>query len=184
LTYRTRIFLDFWNFQLAWNFKTLDAATGEPLRCDWTAIPRVLTTAAAEVIQKTDPDAGLNLEETLVHASYNPISESDRRLKQWLDSFLDKQASFRVKLRERRPQPTKIRCTSCQHELECLPELRRGLRPISGERRRLGHPGRRPDARMGRGVRGRRARVERRRLDSRGRAGSGARAAGHQRNVE
>jgi len=121
MPYRTRIFLDFWNFQLAWNYKTLNEASRESLRCDWTAIPRVLTGAATEVVRTTDPEASLHLEETLVHASYNPVSASDRRLKQWLDSFLDKQPSFRVKVRERRPQPTKIRCTSCQHELEACP---------------------------------------------------------------
>lgn len=123
--YRARIFVDFWNFQLAWNARTA-AAGGEPLRCDWKALPRVLVKAAGAVLATTEPESAITLEETLVHASFNPTSEGDRRLKQWLDNFLDKQPSFRVKLRERRPQPTTIRCTSCQHELTACPECSAG----------------------------------------------------------
>jgi hypothetical protein len=120
--YRARIFIDFWNFQLNWNSETPISATGESPRCDWKALPRVLTEAATGVVATTEPEAVLSLEETLVHASYNPTSEADRKLKGWLDNFLDKQPSFRVKIRERRPQPTRIRCTNCQHELEACPE--------------------------------------------------------------
>lgn len=120
--YRARIFVDFWNFQLAWNSDAVAGKSGEPPRCDWKALPRVLTAAATRVVATTEPGAVVTLEETLVHASYNPLSEADRKLKGWLDTFLGKQPSFRVKIRERRPQPTRIRCTNCQHELDSCPE--------------------------------------------------------------
>jgi uncharacterized LabA/DUF88 family protein len=53
----------------------------------------------------------LTLEETLVYASFNP--KVDQKLKGWLYSFLDKQPSFRVKVRERRAKGRKVHCTSC-----------------------------------------------------------------------
>ena len=55
MPYRARIFLDFWNFQLTWNVKTLDQTSGESLRCDWKVVPRVLTSAATEVVATTEP---------------------------------------------------------------------------------------------------------------------------------
>lgn len=91
MAYKTRIFIDFWNFQLSWNARTSNPETGEPGRCDWKAVPRVLTEAASEVIRTVDAEASLSLEETLVHASYNPSAEGDRRLKDWLDTFFGKQ---------------------------------------------------------------------------------------------
>jgi len=62
MQYRTRIFLDFWNFQLTWNFKTLDQESGESERCDWKAVPRVLAQGAASVLSAIDPEAIVNLE--------------------------------------------------------------------------------------------------------------------------
>jgi len=61
---------------------------------------------------------GLALEETLVYASYNPQTEGN--LRQWLESFLARQPSFTVRLRERRPRPRKFHCASCgQHTDAC-----------------------------------------------------------------
>lgn len=108
MPYRTRVFIDFWNFSLNWN----ERASGDKI--DWTQVPRVLLDEAEKQLEAAGIRESLTLEETLVYASYNPLTEG--RLKGWLDSFLDKQPSFRVNTRERRAKPRTIHCTSCGHD--------------------------------------------------------------------
>lgn len=105
MAYRARVFIDFWNFTLQWR----DRAAGD--KVDWTQIPRVLLDEAEKRLQVAGISESLVLEETLVYASYNP--KTDRKLKGWLDSFLDKQPSFRVNMRERRPKGRTIHCIKC-----------------------------------------------------------------------
>lgn len=112
MAYRTRVFIDFWNFSLNWN----ERASGDKI--DWTQVPRVLLDEAEKKLEVAGIKEALTLEETLVYASYNPRTEG--KLKGWLDSFLDKQPSFRVNTRERRPKARTIHCTSCGHDnAEC-----------------------------------------------------------------
>jgi hypothetical protein len=112
LAFGTRVFIDFWNFQLNWNER---AAGG---KVDWPAVPRVLLDEARKQLETAGVDGDLTLEETLVFASYNPARE--RKLKGWLDNFLDKQPSFRVNTRERREKMRKIHCPSCgEHNETC-----------------------------------------------------------------
>jgi hypothetical protein len=108
VAYRTRVFIDFWNFTLNWR----DRSNGA--RIDWPRVPRVLLGEAEKKLKIAGIEDVLALEETLVYASFN--SKTDGRLKQWLDSFLDKQPSFRVKTRERRPKSRKIHCAKCGHD--------------------------------------------------------------------
>jgi len=105
MAYRTRIFIDFWNFQLNWNQR----AGGDNI--DWTLVPRVLLDEARKKLEAAGIAEGLALEETLVYASYNPRTEG--KLRGWLEGFLDRQPSFNVKIRERRSQPRKIHCSAC-----------------------------------------------------------------------
>lgn len=85
---RARVFVDFWNFQLAWN-----GATGRE-RCDWRKLPQVLVAEAGKLLSDVGVDGGLSLEETIVHASVEPTD--DRALSKWLTDFLDRQPSFDV----------------------------------------------------------------------------------------
>jgi uncharacterized LabA/DUF88 family protein len=112
--YRTRVFIDFWNFSLNWR----DRAQGA--RIDWPQVPRVLLDEAKKKFEAAGVHEGLALEETLVYASYNP--RTDGKLKGWLDGFLDKQPSFRVKTRERRAKPRKVHCAACGHDNEACSE--------------------------------------------------------------
>lgn len=105
MAYRTRLFIDFWNFSLNWNDRAGDD------KIDWTRVPRVLLDEAAKSLIQAGITEPLALEETLVYASYNPSTE--RKLKGWLDTFLDKQPSYRVKTRERRATGRRIHCTNC-----------------------------------------------------------------------
>jgi len=93
MAYKTRVFIDFWNFQLNWN----DRAGRD--RIDWTAVPRVLLDEARKKLEAAGITEDLALEETLVYASVNPATEG--KLRQFLEGFLDRQPTFRVKIRER-----------------------------------------------------------------------------------
>ncbi|MGH9065494.1 MAG: NYN domain-containing protein [Acidimicrobiales bacterium] len=103
---RVRVFVDFWNFQLGWN-----DATSKQEKCDWRALPLVLVNQTAEVFRSAGLIADLSLEQTIVHASVDP--ETERPLREWLTSFVDRLPSFDVKIRERRSRPKSIRCRSC-----------------------------------------------------------------------
>lgn len=116
MAYRTRVFIDFWNFSLNWR----DRANGA--RIDWTIVPRVLLAESEKKLEAAGIHETLALEETLVYASYNPQADQDRKLKGWLDSFLDKQPSFRVNARERRAKARKVHCSGCGHDNDTCSE--------------------------------------------------------------
>jgi NYN domain len=109
VAYRTRVFIDFWNFTLNWR----DRADGE--RIDWPSVPRVLLDEGRKKLEIAGITEELRLEETLVYASYN---SADTKLKGWLDSFLDRQPSFNVKARERKSKRRNIHCSSCGADTE------------------------------------------------------------------
>ena len=102
---RARVFIDYWNFQLAWN----EVAAGS--QCDWRALPVTLVRQVAEVISSAGQSGDLSLEETIVYASVDP--EGDTKLRGWLTSFLDRQPSFDVKIRDRKARPKSIHCRLC-----------------------------------------------------------------------
>lgn len=102
---RARVFIDFWNFQLGWNEVT------DKARCDWAKLPRVLVEAAQTVLAGAGAAAPLSVEETIVHASVDDSRES--KLRDWLTNWLDRQPSFDVKIRERKPRPHGVRCREC-----------------------------------------------------------------------
>ena len=54
----------------------------------------------------------LTLEETLLYASVDPIDEVP--LRTWLANTVDRMPSYRVKIRERRPQTKTIHCLHCR----------------------------------------------------------------------
>ena len=106
VAYRTRVFIDFWNFTLNWRDRAPEGA-----RLDWPLVPRTLLDEAKKKLEAAGIQESLTLEETLVYASYNP--RTDGKLKGWLDGFLDKQPSFRVNIRERRSKRRTIHCSGC-----------------------------------------------------------------------
>lgn len=105
---RVRLFVDFWNFQLAWNDHMA------PKRCDWRALPPALLAEAQALVAPMGVTAPLTIEETHVYASVDPASE--RNLQNWLLSTLDRMPSFSVKIRERRSRSKTIHCRSCAAE--------------------------------------------------------------------
>lgn len=110
---RVRIFIDFWNFQLSWN-----AAMGQT-RCDWRKLPAALLQETGKVLMAvaiTDP---LDLEETLLYASVDPIK--DGPLRGWLTSTIDRMPSWKVTVLERRPQKKQLYCSHCKVTTDSCP---------------------------------------------------------------
>lgn len=104
---RVRVFVDFWNFQLGWNTNVSGLE-----KCDWRSLPRVLVLESGRLLQTAGVDDRLQLEETIVHASVDPVTEQP--LAKFLKDFLDRQPSFDVKVRERRTRPKSIHCKACK----------------------------------------------------------------------
>lgn len=103
---RTRIFVDFWNFQLAWNERAGGAG------CDWPRLPSALVGRAREVLAYGGVPTDLSIDETLVYASARP-GAPDAKLRRWFTTFLDRQPGFRVKVRERRLRSHEVHCSHC-----------------------------------------------------------------------
>ncbi len=107
----TRIFIDYWNFQLAWKRRCQKS-------CDWAKLPNALVASAASIA----PQFGaLRLDDVRVYASVNPDRPSDGKLRNWLETFLDRQPGFRVFIRERKSRVAPIHCRSCNKETADCP---------------------------------------------------------------
>ncbi len=119
---RVRIFIDFWNFQINWNDRTGRAGI------DWPKVPPALLGEVGKLLKVAGSSDTLQLDETRVYASYDSAAENDRRLKGWLDGWLDRQTSFRVFARERRSRPRPVRCSSCGHEVGSCPSCQQAYR--------------------------------------------------------
>ena len=121
MAYRTSIFIDFWNFSLQWR----NRAYGE--RIDWTRVPSALLAESERQLQSAGSGDVLHLEEALVYASYDE-DDAGRKLKGWLDAFLDKQPRFRVTTRVRRTKARSVYCRACEHSIEKCPNCEEILR--------------------------------------------------------
>lgn len=102
-----RLFIDYWNFQINWNDRSCGA------KCDWKKVPSVLLEEAQKILTAGGL-GGFQLHETRIYASYEPGRENN--LKNWLDSFLDKQPGFNVIVKERHWRQKSIHCRSCNKE--------------------------------------------------------------------
>jgi uncharacterized LabA/DUF88 family protein len=110
---RTRIFIDFWNFQLSWN------ATTNGSKCNWRQLPPSILTAAASLLGTVGLTDPLDLEETLLYASVDPVD--DARLRTWLTGTIERFPSWRVSIRDRRPQPRRVHCRHCRTTISACP---------------------------------------------------------------
>jgi uncharacterized LabA/DUF88 family protein len=121
VAYRTSIFIDFWNFSLQWR----NRAHGDLI--DWRKVPAELLGESERQLQQAGFGDALHLEEALVYASYDE-DDPGRKLKGWLDAFLDKQPRFRVTTRVRRSKPRSVYCRACEHSIERCPNCQETLR--------------------------------------------------------
>lgn len=116
---RTRIFIDYWNYQLSWNERVGRDPSGAPIGCDWRALPAALAGAAGSLLASVGLVGTPQVEETLLYASVDVTSET--RLRTWLESTIDRMPSYRVNIRERRPQRRPVHCRACGADTEHCP---------------------------------------------------------------
>jgi uncharacterized LabA/DUF88 family protein len=105
---RVHVFVDYWNFQLRWNERAGEA------RCNWAALPIVLTNKSAELPLSGD----LDFQGMRVYASADP---DDENLRRWLENFVERQPGTGVVLLDRRRRFDHIRCRACGYETSACP---------------------------------------------------------------
>lgn len=116
---KVKIFIDFWNLQLSWNYYHSGLGAITPVRIPWEkTLPQVL-------LNKVDKQA--EYAGTHVYASINPKSENDRKLNAFLHS-MDLFAGYKVIVKERKPAK-KIKCTneSCRKDILLCPHCNQDI---------------------------------------------------------
>ena len=115
---RVRIFIDFWNFQIAWN--VFHGRRETPVQIPWDeTLPRILT---AKVGQNA------NYVGTHVFASIDPNSAKDRGLNRFLH-IMDGFPGYTVTVKERRPaSPVKCTNDACHAVITDCPVCKQRLR--------------------------------------------------------
>ncbi len=106
MSLKTRIFIDFWNFQLS-----LINATSNKYRLDWKSISPWLVSQAESQIGQT-----LTFEGTIVYISFNPNTQSGKRLRDFAMNVLDRFPGTSVILVERKPRNPPV-CPRCHNEI-------------------------------------------------------------------
>ena len=97
-----KLFVDFWNFQLAWNEHVRpDPGSGLPyVRIAWRSLPQVLIGELPAVL---GPSTNMLYKGTLVYASVDPRPGSkDELLKGFLHNTLGQMTGYQVYVRDRR----------------------------------------------------------------------------------
>jgi uncharacterized LabA/DUF88 family protein len=107
---RTRIFIDFWNFQLS-----LNQQMGKHYRPDWIKLPAWLIDQAQMLT-----GSKLVYEEMRVYLSFNPRSAEDRRLKDWALNWLDRFPGVHVVATERKLRYAPY-CPICHTQVRVCP---------------------------------------------------------------
>lgn len=103
-----KIFVDFWNFQLAWNahVKPDEGSDKSYVRIEWKDLPSVLLAELPSVLGPSTPT--LNFKGATVYASVHPgPSDKDKGLKNFLHNVLGQITGFKVHVVERKPRPEK-----------------------------------------------------------------------------
>ena len=113
---RTRIFIDFWNFQLS-----LNDAAGDKYRVDWKKISPWLKEEASRAIGQP-----LIYDGTQVYMSYDPRNQKDKKLRDFALNTLDRFPGIQVYMLERRAlsSPT---CPHCHSEIDNCPHCGKEL---------------------------------------------------------
>ena len=110
--HRVRVFVDFWNYTLA--MRDIDGL----FRTDWAKLGPVLSNAAAAVVgaAQTHEYQGLNF-----YGSYNPASETDRKLHRWATGVVDTFPGVRVSIAPRQRKRSPPACPRCHQLLTTCP---------------------------------------------------------------
>lgn len=110
---KVKIFIDFWNLQLAWNEYHLKMGVRGLVKIPWeNTLPQVLLNK----VSKDSEYAG-----THVYASINPKSSKDRNLRSFLQQ-MDLFQGYKIIIKERKPaKPIKCPDEHCRKEITHCP---------------------------------------------------------------
>src|SRR5260370_1264125 len=119
---RTKIFVDFWNFQLNWNDAAGAGPGGKPHKLPWKdAFPTVVLEAASKKLGEKMSYSGVH-----VFASVDP-GGGDSGLRNFLH-VMESFPGYSVVVKERKARGGKIRCNNCNTEFELCPSCNKKLR--------------------------------------------------------
>jgi len=114
---RTKLFIDFWNFQLAWNELVGKSDDGKPISVPWeNQLPKVLCEAVSRKHGEKVTYVG-----THVFASIDPTKESDKKLRGFLVNGMRSFPGYDVLVKERRARKRKFNCNVCKMAIEKCP---------------------------------------------------------------
>lgn len=119
---RTRVFVDYWNFQLSLNQRE-GAVAGDPdyrFRVDWKGLGPWLAKKAAASLGADPRD--VSFEGVIIYASFNPNTDEGRRFRGWATTWLDRQPGVRVECLERKPKSLP-KCPVCHRQIEVCPHI-------------------------------------------------------------
>ena len=118
---RTKLFFDFWNFQLDWNRLAGRDKDGERVKIPWaTDLYRILVAAVSRKSGQPATYSGSH-----VYASVDPRGDTGLR------GFFNAMNSFpgySAIVKERKVSKRRLRCTSCKHAFETCPKCEAALR--------------------------------------------------------
>jgi len=118
---RLRVFLDYWNFQLA-----LNERSATQLKLDWIKLPVWIANRADEVIVATGESPGRYVG-GIVYASYDAWNPKDGHLKSWLENVVSRAPGMRVVTKERKPK-SPPKCQACHEEIAVCPHCAEPIR--------------------------------------------------------
>ena len=102
-----KIFIDFWNFQLAWNHHFPKSGNdGQPVKIDWKEIPNILLSELPQSLGPTAQQCAFR--GAMVYASVNPNPGSkDAGLKKFLSNGLGQMTGYTVLTKYRKHRSEK-----------------------------------------------------------------------------
>jgi len=127
---RTRVFVDYWNFQLTLNELEGKHTGADDVRysIDWKKLGPWLAEKACEVVGLKPENH--SFEGVIVYASYNPATAEGRGFNKWITTWLDRQPGVDVKCLERKSKALP-KCPSCYKVIEYCPHKECGKKIIA-----------------------------------------------------
>lgn len=117
---KVKIFIDFWNLQIAWNDYHAKQGATERVKIPWEErLPQVV----CNLLGSDAIYAG-----THVYASIDPLSQADKGLRRFLD-VMDGFRGYTVTVKDRKPKgPPKCSNDGCRKEIKICPHCNNSLR--------------------------------------------------------
>jgi uncharacterized LabA/DUF88 family protein len=109
---RIRVFIDYWNVQLTMNQKM----SKDRVSIDWQNIGRILAESAAQEVNV----GTYSFDGVIIYTSFNPHGEENKKYKNWITTWLNRQPGVQVQCLERQPKASP-KCPVCHVAIEKCP---------------------------------------------------------------